>query len=156
MDIKHFKKIFTQVAMKHGFDSEFTGWFRESANCILALQLQHSAHGRQFDLNLKGYLKVKLESKSARTKEMVNQMSGHYFLRPPQALKTSLDMDQPLTDFERENQLNDLFVKFVDPVSSAMLVPSGLLRLADDGRIFLPPAVRQSLDTLVMKDQVQQ
>jgi len=53
MDNKEFKKVFGDIAKVNGFDRAFGGWFKESSECILVLELQKSNYGDYYYLNIK-------------------------------------------------------------------------------------------------------
>jgi len=48
MENKEFKKLFDIIARNHGFESAFGGWFKESNECIVVLDLQKSNFGNYY------------------------------------------------------------------------------------------------------------
>ena len=51
-----FKKLFDEVAKNYRFECAFSGWFKESDECILALGLQKSNFSNIYYLNIKTYI----------------------------------------------------------------------------------------------------
>lgn len=41
MDSKEFKNLFDTIATGNGFEKAFGGWFTDSTECIIALDLQN-------------------------------------------------------------------------------------------------------------------
>ena len=56
MDSKEFKKIFGEVAKSYGFERAFGGWFKDSAESIVVLDLQKSNFGDYYEMNVKIYV----------------------------------------------------------------------------------------------------
>lgn len=50
MENKEFKKMFNEVAKSYGFESSFGGWFKDSAEGIVVLDLQKSNFGNYFEM----------------------------------------------------------------------------------------------------------
>ena len=74
-DIAEFKQLFSEVAVAHQFVRDHGGWFRESPECIVVLNLQRSNFGRYFELNVKVFVRGLFGESRARAKDMVKSDS---------------------------------------------------------------------------------
>ena len=52
MNSKEYKNIFNKIARENGFVKAFGGWFQESRECILVLDLQKSNFGDYYEMNI--------------------------------------------------------------------------------------------------------
>ena len=56
MDNTEFKKQFGEIAKASRFDRAFGGWFKESNETIIVLELQKSNFGNYYQLNIKVFI----------------------------------------------------------------------------------------------------
>jgi hypothetical protein len=145
MDSRAFKSLFSQIAAENGFDPEFGGWFRESEECVVVLDLQKSNFGNYYELNLKIFVQGLFGDHHVRSKDVVKKKAGDVFVRQPNQFRSQLALDSGLSPLEYERGLQMLFADFVRPVTSDALTRAGLLRLGHKGVVYLLPAVREQL-----------
>lgn len=144
MDNKEFKIIFDQVAKSNGFEKAFGGWFKESAECIVVLNLQKSNFGDHFDLNIKVYIQGVLGNVYERSKELIKDI-GDYFRRQPPEFNSLFDLSLLMDDATRNQELARLFNEFLIPFVNNALSRSGIKEMDAKGEISLLPAVKESL-----------
>jgi len=73
MDTKEFKRLFDEVAKSHNFERAFGGWFKESHECIVVLDLQKSNYGGYYYLNLKIYIQGVFNKHYSKSKDLVKK-----------------------------------------------------------------------------------
>jgi Domain of unknown function (DUF4304) len=145
IDAQQFKKLFSEVAVARDFVWDHGGWFRESPECVIVLDLQKSDFGNYFELNIKIFVQGLFNDHYSRSKEMVKRLTGDVFLRPPSRFRPVLDLDEPMTRDERARAIEALFNEFVTPISADALTRAGLITLAARELVHLLPAVRKQL-----------
>lgn len=145
MDVKEFKELFSNVAIANGFSAAHGGWFQESTECVVDLDLQKSAFGNYFELNIKIFVQGLFGQRYTRTKEMVKKLPGDVFLRPPDRHKLSLDLERVGSRDDCRRALESLFQDFVTPRATDALSRTGLVSLNACGLVHLLPAVRREL-----------
>lgn len=145
MDSKEFKKVFGEVAKSTGFESAFGGWFRESAESIIVLDLQKSNYGDYYEMNIKVYVQGMFGNNYTRNKDLVKKDTGDIFRRQPPEYKDVLDFDTPVDDEKRRERLAKLFSEFIVPFTNRALSKFGIKELAEKGEITLLPAVKKEL-----------
>ncbi len=145
MKAGEFKVLLGDVAKAHGFTSAHGGWYREAPAALLVLNLQKSNFGNYFELNLKLFLGAGLPSSSAELKKLVKNLSGDIFRRQPEEYRNAFDLDAALTDSDRRSLIDRMFGELVDRIVSASTDPAGILRLRDEGVIYLLPMAEARL-----------
>jgi hypothetical protein len=145
MDSKEFKKIFGEVAKSNGFESAFGGWFKDSAESIVVLDLQKSNFGDYYEMNIKIFIQGMFGNSYSRSKNLVKRDIGNIFRRQPPEYKSVFDFDEPMDDEKRKADLAKLFRDFIVPFTDKALSKSGIRELADKGEITLLPAVKEEL-----------
>ncbi|MDR1682139.1 MAG: DUF4304 domain-containing protein [Candidatus Symbiothrix sp.] len=145
MDSKEFKNIFDTVAKANDFEKAFGGWFKESSECIIVLDLQKSNFGDYYELNIKIFVQGIFGNKYVKSKDLVKKHTGDIFTRQPNDYKDVLDFDTSMDDEKRKEKLESLFSEFVVPFANKALSRIGLKELAEQEKIFLLPAVKEEL-----------
>lgn len=145
MDSKEFKKIFGEVAKSTGFESAFGGWFKDSAESIVVLDLQKSNLGDYYEMNIKIFIQGMFGNSYSKSKNLVKRDIGNIFRRQPPEYKSVFDFDEPMEDEKRKRKLGQLFSEFIVPFADKALSKSGIKELADKGEITLLPAVKEEL-----------
>jgi len=146
MEVNVFKTIFNEAAKSYGFESAFGGWFKESNESIVVLNLQKSNFGNYYDINLKIYIQGMFGNIYIRNKDLVKKDTGDVFRRQPPEYKDVLNLDNLVRDETRKNILNDLFAKFIVPFTDKALSKSGIRELAAKEEIALLPAIKEQLE----------
>ena len=145
MNSKEFKTVFGEVAKVNGFEKAFRGWFRESAECIIVLDLQKSNFGDYYELNIKIYVQGTFGSHYVRSKDLVKKDIGDIFTRQPPEYRDAFNFDEPMNDENRKEKLEKLFIEFIVPFTDKALSKSGIKELAEKGMITLLHAVEKEL-----------
>ena len=143
MDSKEFKKIFGEVAKSNGFESAFGGWFKDSAESIVVLELQKSSFANSNYLNVKVFIQGAFDRTYTPDKDLIKSSMGHITNQIRD--KEILDFDEPMDDDKRKEKLEQLFSEFIVPFSDKALSKSGIRELAEKGEITLLPAVKEEL-----------
>jgi hypothetical protein len=143
MDSKEFKKLFGEVAKSNGFESAFGGWFKDSAESIVVLELQKSSFANSNYLNVKVFIQGAFDRTYTPNKDLIKSSMGHITNQIRD--KEILDFDEPMDDDKRKGKLGQLFSEFIVPFAEKALSKSGIKELADKGEITLLPAVKEEL-----------
>lgn len=146
MDSKEFKKAFADAAKSNGFESAFGGWFKESTESIVVLDLQKSNFGDYYEMNIKIYIQGIFGNSYTRNKDLVKKDTGDVFRRQPPEYKSVFDFDEPMDDVGRKESLGKLFSEFIVPFTDKALSKSGIKDLAEKREITLLPAVKEELE----------
>jgi hypothetical protein len=146
MDTKEFKNLFGNIAKSHGFKSAHGGWHREVSAALLVLNLQKSNFGNYFEMNLKLFLGETAVVDSAELKERVKSMSGDIFRRQPEEYSDAFNLDSSMSLADRRAAIEKMFRDLIDHIVSAGTAGSaGILRLRDEGVLFVLPSVEARL-----------
>lgn len=81
MDSKEFKKLFGEVAKSNGFERAFGGWFKDSVESIVVLDLQKSNFGDYYEMNIKIYVQGIFGNSYSKNKDLVKKDTGDIFIR---------------------------------------------------------------------------
>jgi len=148
MNSKDFKIIFDTAAKANAFKKKFGGWFKESHECTVVLDLQKSKFGDFYELNIKIFIQGLFGSSYVTDKNLVKKHAGDVFTRQPDNYRDVLDFDILINDEERRENLNQLFSEYIVPVTNKALSRIGLKELDEIKTIYLLPAVREELSQL--------
>jgi hypothetical protein len=111
----------------------------------IRINLQKSNFGNYFELNLKLFLGKGLPGTAAESKKLVKSLSGDIFRRQPEEYREVFDLDAAVTLADRRDRLDKMFTELVDRIASAAASPFGLLRLRDQGVVYLLPMAEARL-----------
>lgn len=145
MDSEKFKSMFDETAKKSGFDKAYGGWFKESTECIIVLELQKSNFGAYYELNIKTFIQGMFGNTYTKNKDLVKKHTGDIFTRQPNEYKDTFDFDVSMDETKRKDKLENLFNEFVIPLTQKSLSRQGLKELAQQEKIFILPAVKKDL-----------
>ena len=134
------------MAKFYGFESTFGGWFKESSECIVVIELMKSNFGNYYQLNIKVYINGVFNRFYTKSKDLVKRDVGDVFIGEPQEFKTALDLEFLMDANERERKLHALFKDFLIPFSEKALTINGIYELAEKNEIYLLPAVKEELE----------
>ena len=149
MNSKEYRKVFNTIAQENGFEKAFGGWFKESQECILVLDLQKSNFGDYYEMNIKVFVQGAFGNSYVKNKNLVKKDIGDIFTRQPAALRDVLIFDDvQMTDEERIKNTQKLFNEFVIPFVQKALFIRGIKELEQEKKIFILPAVKQELEKL--------
>ena len=145
MSNKEFKKIFDSTAKSFGFEYVFDGWFKESSESIVVLDLQKSRFGDYYELNIKIYIQGIFGIHYKRNKNLVKKDTGDAFRRKPPEYKSIFDFEKAMESAKRKEGLKKFFDEFLTPFTDKALSKSGIIQLAKEGKITLLPAIKDAL-----------
>ncbi len=143
MDSKEFKKVFGEIAKSNGFESAFGGWFKDSAESIVVLELQKSSFANSSYLNVKVFIQGAFDRTYTPNKDLIKSSMGHITNQIRD--KEILNFDEPMDDEKRKEKLEQLFGEFIVPFADKALSKSGIRELAEKRVITLLPAVKEEL-----------
>ncbi|MBX2897725.1 MAG: DUF4304 domain-containing protein [Cyclobacteriaceae bacterium] len=144
MDSKEFKTIFGEVANANTFKKAFGGWYKESPECIVVLELQKSSFADSYYLNIKIFIQGAFERTYTPSKDLIKSSMGHVTNQIRD--KDILNFDEPMDDDKRKQKLEILFTEFIMPFTDKALSRQGLKELGHQEKISLLPAVKQQLE----------
>ncbi|MCW3111002.1 MAG: hypothetical protein JWQ09_5508 [Segetibacter sp.] len=137
-----FKKIFDNLAKINGFLSAFGGWFKESNECILVLDLQQSNYSNLYYLNIKIFIQGSFGRQYSKEKDLVKKKVGNIFIRQPIEYNNAFDLESSMNDDERRLLLENLFVNFLNAFSNKVLTRAGIKELVEKNEIPSFPATK--------------
>ena len=146
METKEFKTMFGKIAKGNGFKFLYGGWYRESDDCIIALDLQRSYYSVFYYLNIKIYIRGGFGMANTVDKYIIKNRMGHIFRRQPAEYNTIFDLETNLDENTRKAMLEKLFETYVVPLTDKALSLEGIEELANAGEIQIEPVVKEELD----------
>lgn len=145
MDSKEFKTVFGEVAKAHDFKKAFSGWYKESPECIAVLELQKSNFGDYYQLNIKIFIQGVFDRTYLPSKDLIKSSMGHVNFSETKEYKNIFDFDEPMDDSIRKERLEELFQNHIVPFTDKTLSKLGIRELAEKGEIFLLSAIKEEL-----------
>ena len=153
METWQFKSLFDEIAKMNSFKKDFGGWFTQSNECVLTLDLQKSNYANYYELNIKVYVHGMFGKEYIISKELIKKDTGDVFRRQPKEFNDVLDLDNPMIENLRKERLHSLFANFITPFTKMALSKSGIKKLAEDRAVILLPAVKAELSKLMSENQ---
>jgi hypothetical protein len=144
MEKKEFKKTFGEIAQKNGFEFAFGGWFKQSNECIITLELQKSNFSDSYYLNIKIFVQGSFGQHYNKSANLLKDM-GDFFRRQPKEYEDALNFDVAMDDKTRIQKFESLFANFLIPFGNKALTRDGIKELISQGEIALLPAVKKEL-----------
>lgn len=146
MSNSEFKKIFSTVAESSGFSANFKGWFMESPETILVLDLQKSNFSNLYYLNIKIFIQGIFGKSYIKSTDLAKKDIGDIFTRPPKEYSEIFDLSKQ--DSLLKEKIENLFTLFINPFSRKALTKLGIQELEVSGVITILPAVKEQLNLL--------
>ena len=145
METKEFKAVFDTIARKSGFEKKYDGWFKESEECIIVLELQRSNFSRYYYLNIKCFIQGMFGNIYTKNKDLVKRGMGNVFTRQPNDYINVFDLEFSMTEEYRKSELERLFSEYVVPLTDRSLSRAGLKELEKQKELYILPAVMEQL-----------
>lgn len=145
MNFDAFKRLFGEVAAKYGFERAYGGWFIESPETMIVLDLQKSNYGEYSYLNIKIYVQSLFGNQYRREKKLVKTDVGDVFTRTPPQYDEIFNVDSLDDVSDRVEALDQLFNEYVQPIAKLAATRSGIFELERKGQVYLLPAVKEAL-----------
>ena len=155
MEKKIFKTTFSELAKQYGFSSAFNGWYKQSDECLIALELQSSNYSHLYYLNMyvyvQGYNGAEFNEIS---KDLINGRRKILFRREDKIYSPLFDLNQEnkLPDGERVKQIDAFFQEWLVPFSEEALTKKGVLGLIESGRLGGSKMIVKKLSALIDED----
>ncbi len=149
MNSKEFKNIFGDMAKENGFLKAFSGWYKESPECITILELQKSNFGDYYMLNIKIFIQGSFDRTYFPTKELIKSSLGHVNANETDEYRSIFNFDQPLNDSLRIERLKELFKNHIVPFTTKTSTRLGIKKLVSSGEIFILPLLKEELEKLM-------
>lgn len=143
MDSKDFKKLFGEAARLNGYKSAFGGWFKDSIESIVVLELQKSSFSNSNYLNIKVFIQGAFKKVYTPNKDLIKSSTGHIINQIRD--KEFLNLNNIMDDEKRKADLDKFFGDFIVPFTNKTLTKAGIKELAEQRKIFLLPAVKEEL-----------
>ena len=121
METKEFKAMFGKIAKSNGFKFLYGGWYKESDDCIVVLELQRSNYSVLYYLNIKIYIRGVFGEAHAVNKYIIKNDMGHLHTRQPNEYSIIFDLEEKLDDDARKTMLEELFGAYIVPLTNRAL-----------------------------------
>lgn len=144
MDNKEFKKIFGAVAKKYNFKKIYTGRYKESHDSVVIIYLQKSNYGNYYQLNIKVFVHGVFGRRYTPNKDLLVS-TGHVNSDETKEFKDVFDLENTVEDKIRYERIILLFKSHIVPFTNKTLVKSNILKLSENGEMFILPAVKDEL-----------
>ncbi|WP_333597406.1 DUF4304 domain-containing protein [Chryseobacterium flavum] len=148
MNSKEFKKLFGEIAKNNGFESAFGGWFKDSPETIIVLDLQKSNYGDYYELNIKIFIQGVFGIRYHKNKDLVKKEIGNISRRQPPEYRSVFNFDEPMENDIREKKLKELFSEFIVPFTHSALNISGIIELEKRNQFQITPSVKNEIEKL--------
>jgi len=145
MEAREFKSLFAEVAKAHDFLAASGGWYRELPVALFVLELQKSNFGNYYELNLKLFLDRTVPKDPKVFRRLIKSQSGDVFRRQPEEFRAVFDLDSTLDTPRRRAALELMFGALVERIATAATDSAGILRLREQGVLYLQPAIEERL-----------
>ncbi len=149
------KKLFGKIAQDYGFERAYGGWFKESEECILVLDLQRSSYSNLYYLNIKilvqGAFPEYYGGELRKSKELVKKYIGEVDRRAPSEFTAAFDLENLISDSKRKTIITELFLSYLKTFAEKALSRNGIRQLAKNGEIHLEEPIIKELERLDMK-----
>lgn len=145
MNSKEFENIFDGIAISNSFEKAFGGWFKESDECVVVLDLQKSSFADYYELNIKIFVQGIFGNTYVKDQDLMRKHIGDIFTRQPKEYKDVFDFEISIDGDKRKRELEELFSEFIRPFTDKALSRHGLKELAAQEKIFLLPAIKMEL-----------
>ena len=147
MILKDLKYFFTEATKSVGFESKFGCFVKTTNEVIIVLSFQKSYYSSQVYLNIKLFIQGIFGKKYQLSREMVNNDVGDVFRRAPKDYDEIFDLSSNLPDNIRIEHLKRFVDDFLSGFVQQASTVKGITLLAEQGDVFLLPAVKEALLT---------
>ena len=154
MILKDLKYFFTEATKSVGFESKFGCLVKTTNEVIIVLSFQKSYYSSQVYLNIKLFIQGIFGKNYQLSREMVSNDVGDIFRRAPKDYDEIFNLSSDLPDNARIELLktfvNDFLSRFVQQASTV----KGIALLAEQGEVFLFPAVKSELEKISERNRL--
>jgi hypothetical protein len=145
MELKNFTKYFAEYISQIGFKSKFGGFIRKSDAVIIVLSFQKSNYSPQVYLNIKLFVQCFFGKEYLISRELINKDIGSIFRRAPKEFDEIFNLGNHIHDDVRIEYLKNFIDNYLRDFVQVALTIEGIKSLAEQGELFLLPAVKNYL-----------
>ena len=154
MNLKVLKRTFAEITKSIGLETKFGGYVKETEEVIIVLSFQKSNYSSQVYLNIKLYIQGVFEKNYQLSREMVVNDVGDVFRRAPKDYDQIFDWGSDLPDNERIEYLKKFIDEFLSGFIQQTSTVKGIMLLAEQGELFLFPAVKSELEKISERNRL--
>ena len=137
-----------------GFESKFGCLVKTTNEVIVVLSFQKSCYSSLVYLNIKLFIQGILGKNYQISRDMVNNDVGDVFRRSPKDYDQIFDLGSDLSDNERIEQLKAFVDEFLSGFIQQASTVKGIMLLAEQGDVFLLPAVKSALKKISRQNRL--
>ena len=154
MNLKVLKQSFAEITKSIGLETKFGGFVKETEEVIIVLSFQKSNYSSQGYLNIKLYIQGVFGKNYQLSREMVVNDVGDVFRRAPKDYDQIFDLGSDLPDSERNEYLKKFIDEFLSGFIQQTSTVKGIMLLAEQGELFLFPAVKSELEKISERNRL--
>ncbi len=154
MNLKVLKRTFAEITKSIGLETKFWGFVKETEEVIIVLSFQKSNYSSQVYLNIKLYIQGVFGKNYQLSREMVVNDVGDVFRRAPKDYDQIFDLGSDLPDNERIEYLKKFIDEFLSGFIQQTSTVKGIMLLAEQGELFLFPAVKSELEKISERNRL--
>ena len=154
MNLKVLKRTFAEITKSIGLETKFGGFVKETEEVIIVLSFQKSNYSSQVYLNIKLYIQGVFGKNYQLSREMVVNDVGDVFRRAPKDYDQIFDLGSDLSDNERIEQLKAFVDEFLSGFIQQASTVKGIMLLAEQGELYLLPAVKSELEKISERNRL--
>ena len=132
METKEFKTMFGKIAKSNGFKFLYGGWYKESSDCIVVLELQRSNYSILYYLNIKIYIRGAYGQANIVDKNIIKNRMGNLLTRQPNEYNDCFNLETCLDDNARRARLEELFKNYINPLTEKALCIEKIIHLVEE------------------------
>lgn len=154
MNLKVLKRTFAEITKSIGLETKFGGFVKETEEVIIVLSFQKSNYSSQVYLNIKLYIQGVFGKNYQLSRKMVVNDVGDVFRRAPKDYDQIFDLGSGLPDDERIEYLKKFIDEFLSGFIQQTSTVKGIMLLAEQGELFLFPAVKSELEKISERNRL--
>jgi hypothetical protein len=154
MNLKVLKRTFAEITKSIGLETKFGGFVKETEEVVIVLSFQKSNYSSQVYLNIKLYIQGVFGKNYQLSREMVVNDVGDVFRRAPKDYDQIFDLGFDLPDNERIEQLKAFVDEFLSGFIQQASTVKGIMLLAEQGELYLLPAVKSELEKISERNRL--
>ena len=154
MNLKVLKRTFAEITKSIGLETKFGGFVKETEEVIVVLLFQKSNYSSQVYLNIKLYIQGVFGKNYLLSREMVVNDVGDVFRRAPKDYDEIFNLNTDLSDNERIEYLKKFIDEFLSGFIQQTSTVKGIMLLAEQGELFLFPAVKSELEKISERNRL--
>jgi len=154
MNLKVLKRTFAEITKSIGLETKFGGFVKETEEVVIVLSFQKSNYSSQVYLNIKLYIQGVFGKNYQLSREMVVNDVGDVFRRVPKDYDEIFNLNTDLSDNARIEYLKKFIDEFLSGFVQQVSTVKGIMLLAEQGELFLLPAVKSELEKISERNRL--